>query len=121
MITRKYKSAIFSPFYFSLLQDFAIVRGNDDSTSWKGFRHKQFVYLPTASVDTTTKESLILHPGNPYYIQRSSKGLNGYVSYVYFVYKDYCPKIGVDGLAIEFIFDDSETRLIKISDIVFCG
>jgi hypothetical protein len=94
-----------------------------DSTSCNGYRHKIFKDVLDSQVDSTTKELLFSKLGKPNYIQRFYNGntKKNYVSYIYFVYKDNCPKIEVDGLAIQFIFDESESHLVEISEIMYCG
>jgi hypothetical protein len=55
-------------------------------------------------------------------IQKYSSGpRKNYVEYIYYIYKDSCPKIIVEGAAIRFLFDESESYFIKIEDHDYCG
>jgi hypothetical protein len=54
--------------------------------------------------------------GAPNYIQKYYDGVAGkdFVAYVYFIYKDRCPKWVVEATAFWFVFDEGETHLTKI-------
>ena len=44
-----------------------------------------------------------------------------YVGYIYYIYKDQCPKIDFEGSAIQFVLDESETYLVEVTEIDYCG
>ena len=67
------------------------------------------------------KAHLFSSLGYPDRIQRFSQGGKNYTGYIYYVYKDSCPKIEMEAFAIQFIFDEKEKQLLEISDIVYCG
>jgi hypothetical protein len=66
-----------------------------------------------------TKKFLFSTLGIPNLIQKYYVGYpdrKNYVEYIYYIYKDDCPKIKVAGSAIGFVFDESESYFIKIGD-----
>jgi hypothetical protein len=100
-------------------------RWKSDSNSCKGHRRLVAKNISQSKMDSISKEQLFLNLGKPNSIQKFSSGegitRRNYVGYIYFVYKDECPKIRLDGYAIQFVFDESETRLIEITGIEYCG
>ena len=61
--------------------------------------------------------------GKPNIISRYSAGYprKNFVEFIYYIYKDECPKIRVEGAAIGFVFDESESYFLKIEDHDYCG
>jgi len=94
-----------------------------DSNSCKGYRLKVFKDVLKSQIDSTSKEFIFSKFGKPNQIQKFYSGntKKSYVGYIYFVYKDRCPKIELDGFAIQFVFDESERYLVEISEIEYCG
>ncbi len=94
-----------------------------DSNSCNGYRSsvwKQFLHVKP---DSTSKETILLKLGTPNKIQKlySGSANKNYVSYVYYVYMDACPTIDMDGIAVEFIFDEQERFLLEITEVSYCG
>lgn len=98
-------------------------RWKEDSTSCKGYRMSVAREVLNTQYDRIKKEFIILNLGKPNYVQEFFSGNTGktYVSYIYYVYKDNCPVISVEGYAIQFVLDESETYLVEITDIEYCG
>jgi hypothetical protein len=94
-----------------------------DSNSCNGYRAKEIEEILVSQIDSVSKEFILSNLGKPNSIQKFYSGTSkkNYVGYIYFVYKDNCPKISVEGYAIQFIFDETETYLIKIDEIEYCG
>lgn len=94
-----------------------------DSNSCNGYRFSVCKDIFTARIDSVSKESIFLQLGKPNITQKFYSGTTNknYVSYIYYLYKDQCPKIEVEGLAVEFIFDEFEHHLIKITEVDYCG
>jgi hypothetical protein len=94
-----------------------------DSNSCKGYRLKVAESLTKAQKDSISKDFLFSKLGKPNIIQRFSSGYprKDYVEYIYYIYKDNCPKINVEGASIGFVFDKTETYFIRIDDHDYCG
>lgn len=94
-----------------------------DSSSCLGLRQKIYKPILHSRPDSITKEQLFQKLGKPNRIQKFYSGTTNknYVEYIYYVYKDQCPKISVEGYAIGFIFDESEINLVEIADHEYCG
>jgi len=61
--------------------------------------------------------------GKPNFIEKYLKGYpvnKNYVEFIYFIYKDNCPEIQLEGMGIGFVFDETETYFIKIDHHDFC-
>jgi len=76
-----------------------------------------------ARPDSINKGFLFSILGRPnrtekYYIGYPER--KNYVEYIYYIYKDDCPKMRAVGAAIGFVFDESESFFIKIEDIDYC-
>ena len=77
-----------------------------------------------ARPDPITKKFLFSTLGKPNLIQKYYVGYpdkKNYVEYIYYIYKDDCPKIQFEGTAIGFVFDESETYFIKMEHHDYCG
>ncbi|OJW34288.1 MAG: hypothetical protein BGO54_02020 [Sphingobacteriales bacterium 46-32] len=94
-----------------------------DSNSCNGYRCSVWKKLLHVKTDYVSKDAILLKLGNPNRIQKLYKGSTNknYVSYTYYVYKDACPNIDVDGIAIEFVFDELEQFLLEITEVFYCG
>lgn len=94
-----------------------------DSNSCKGYRQTVARELLNSQTDTASKQFIFSYLGTPNKIQKFFDGNTGknYVGYIYYTYKDSCPKIHFEGYAIQFVFDESETHLIEIKEILYCG
>ena len=94
-----------------------------DSSSCLGLRIKIYESVLNSKPDSLSREKLFSELGKPNQIQRFYSGVTrrNYVEYIYYVYKDQCPKISLAGYAIGFVFDESETILIEIVDHDYCG
>jgi len=78
----------------------------------------------SAQTDSITKEFIFSTLGRPNKTQRYSGGYpkrQDYVEYIYYIYKDECPKINVEGTAIGFVFDETETFFVRMEDHDYCG
>ena len=95
----------------------------NDSNSCKGYRLTVAQTILRSQIDSLSKRKLYLKLGKPNRIQKFYSGVTNknYVGYIYYTYKDNCPKITLDGRAIQFVFDESETTLLEITEIEFCG
>ncbi|MFD2919201.1 hypothetical protein ACFS6H_05705 [Terrimonas rubra] len=94
------------------------------STSCKGDRLKLVQLFQNARPDSISKNYLFNTLGKPNIIQRYSVGYpinKNYVQFIYYIYKDDCPEINVEGKAIGFVFDELETNFIRIEDHDYCG
>jgi hypothetical protein len=80
-------------------------------------------WLTKAKIDSISKDFLFAKLGQPNKIQKYSAGYprKDYVEYIYYIYKDDCPKIRIEGAAIGFVFDETETLFIRIDDHDYCG
>jgi hypothetical protein len=94
-----------------------------DSNSSKGYRLKVAESLTKAQTDSISKEFLFSTLGIPNKIQKYASGYprKKYVEYIYYIYKDNCPKIDIAGADIGFVFDESETFFVKTEDHDYCG
>jgi hypothetical protein len=92
-----------------------------DSTSCLGLRQSHFRPLRHSVIDTVDKNFLFSKLGSPNKIQKFSQGGKNFIGYIYYVYKDNCPKVQLEAFAIQFIFDEFEKHLLEISDIDYCG
>jgi hypothetical protein len=95
-----------------------------DSNSCKGNRLTLSRLFSNARPDSISKAFLFSTLGKPNRIQKYYIGYperKNYVEYIYFIYKDDCPKIRVEGASIGFVFDESETFFVKIEDHDYCG
>jgi hypothetical protein len=94
-----------------------------DSSSCLGLRFKVYNILLKSKPDSLKKTTLFGALGKPNRISRFYSGVTkkSYVEYIYYTYKDECPKIGVEGRAIGFVFDEDEIELIEIVQHEFCG
>jgi hypothetical protein len=95
-----------------------------DSTSCGGNRLRLARLFPSARPDSISKVFLFSTLGKPNSIQRYYVGYpdgKRYVEYIYFIYKDDCPKIHARGAAIGFVFDESESYFIRIEEHEYCG
>lgn len=95
-----------------------------DSGSCKGDRIKLVSILKTAKPDAISKDYLFRTLGQPNKIQKIFVGYpvnKHFVQYIYYTYKDDCPKIFFEGYGIIFFFDVTETHFIKLEDIEYCG
>lgn len=94
-----------------------------DSNSCNGYRCSVWKKLLHVKTDYVSKDVILLKLGNPNRIQKLYKGSTNknYVSYTYYFYKDACPNIEVDGIAIEFVFDEQEQFLLEITEVSYCG
>lgn len=95
-----------------------------DSNSCKGDRLNLAQYFKNAQPDSISKAFLFATLGKPNLIQKYYVGYpvrKSYVEYIYYIYKDDCPKIYLTGAAIGFVFDESETYFIKVEDHDYCG
>jgi hypothetical protein len=95
-----------------------------DSNSCKGDRLKLARLFSNARPDSITKKFLFSTLGQPNLIQKYFVGYpyrKNYVEYIYYIYKDDCPKMKASGAAIGFVFDESETYFIRMDDHDYCG
>jgi hypothetical protein len=95
-----------------------------DSNACKGRRLELSRLFSNARSDSITKSFLFIALGKPNRVQKFYVGYpynKNYVEYIYYIYKDDCPKIKVAGASIGFVFDESETYFIKIEDHDYCG
>jgi hypothetical protein len=95
-----------------------------DSNSCRGDRLQLSQLLVNAKPDSITKRFLFSTLGKPNLIKKYYVGYpdrKNYVEYIYYIYKDDCPKIFLEGSAIGFIFDESERYFIRIEDHYYCG
>jgi hypothetical protein len=95
-----------------------------DSNSCKGDRSKLAGLFLNAQPDSITKKFLFSILGKPNLIQKYHVGYpenKNYVEYIYYIYMDNCPKIKVEGAAIGFVFDESETYFKGIENHEYCG
>lgn len=94
-----------------------------DSSSCLGLRIKIYETVLNSKPDSLSKNKLFRELGNPNKIQRFYSGVTrrNYVEYIYYVYKDQCPKIFLEGYAVGFVFDETETTLVEIVDHEYCG
>lgn len=95
-----------------------------DSNACKGNRLELARLFSNAIPDLITKSFLFTTLGKPNLIQKYYVGYphrKNYVEYIYYIYKDDCPKINVAGASIGFVFDESETFFIKIENHDYCG
>ena len=77
-----------------------------------------------ARPDSVTKKFLFSTLGAPNQVQKFSKGYpdnRNYVEYIYYIYRDDCPKTRVVAAAIGFVFDENETYLVRIEDHDYDG
>ena len=79
--------------------------------------------LLKAKPDPLMKTTLFRALGKPNRISRFYSGLTkkNYVEFLYYTYKDECPKIVLEGRAIGFVFDEDENELIEIVEHEYCG
>lgn len=108
---------------FTELLDQISTQWKQDSTTCKGYRFSVRKRLLETKIDSVGKTFLLSKLGNPYRIQKFYNGNTdkNYVSYIYYVFKDECPKIYGEALAIQFIFDEFERTLVDIAEILYCG
>src|SRR5438034_6623010 len=95
-----------------------------DSNACKGERVTLARLFSNTQPDSITKGFLFSTLGKPNRIQKYYMGYphrKNYVEYIYYIYKDDCPKIKVAGASIGFVFDESESQFIKIEDHDYCG
>ncbi|MEI9807992.1 MAG: hypothetical protein WDO16_09020 [Bacteroidota bacterium] len=94
-----------------------------DSNSCKGYRQKVVKDILKCQIDAVNKNQIFLQLGKPNQTQKFYRGNTdkNYVGYIYYVYIDNCPKITVDGYAIQFVFAESENTLLEITEINYCG
>lgn len=95
-----------------------------DSNSCKGDRLQLARLFSNARLDSITKKFLLSTLGQPNLTQRYSVGypeIKNYVEYIYYIYKDDCPKMKAAAAAIGFVFDESETYFIKMEDHDYCS
>lgn len=96
-----------------------------DSSSCNGFRRSTERLLVNCSIDFVNKDFLLKELGKPDYIQKFLSGIGNkranYVGYRYYIYKDSCPQIAFESWLLEFIFDESQTRVLEVKMIHTCG
>src|SRR5688572_21861088 len=63
-----------------------------DSSSCLGLRQKHFESLRHSVVDSVNKDFLISNLGIPNRVQKFYQGGKNFVGYIYYIYKDKCPK-----------------------------
>ena len=93
-----------------------------DSLSCNGYRLSVAEQILKSKVDSIGKIYLISTIGQPNKVQKFYSGVTNknYVGYIYYIYKDNCPKIDVESAAIQFVFDESEKYLIEVNQIEYC-
>lgn len=108
---------------FTSLLDQISTQWKQDSTSCKGYRNSVSKLLLETKIDSVDKNFLLSRLGKPDRIEKFYSGNThkNYVSYIYYVYKDACPKLGYLAFAIQFIFDEFERSLVGIDEIEYCG
>jgi hypothetical protein len=95
-----------------------------DSNSCKGNRLKLAGHFSGYVTDSITRDYLFSTLGKPNQIQEYIGGYperKHYVEYIYFIYKDNCPNIRVEGASIGFVFDETEIYFIRIDHHDYCG
>jgi hypothetical protein len=95
-----------------------------DSNACKGNRLTLSKLFSSAKTDSISKSFLFAKLGKPNLIQKYYVGYperKNYVEYIYYIYKDDCPKIKVAGAAIGFVFDETETFFVRLEDHDYCG
>src|SRR5688572_14509366 len=78
------------------------IQWKKDSNSCIGYRQKVVNDILKCQIDEVSKNQIILQLGTPNKIQKFYSGNTNknYVGYIYYIYKDNCPKITLDGQAI---------------------
>jgi hypothetical protein len=74
--------------------------------------------LRHSAIDSVDKNFLFSKLGNPNKIQKFSQGGKNYIGYIYYVYKDNCPKVQLEAFAIQFIFDEFENNYLKYQTLI---
>jgi hypothetical protein len=94
-----------------------------DSTSCLGLRYRVYQSILKSKPDFLIKEQLFKKLGTPNITRKYFSGITkkNYVEHIYYIYKDNCPKINVEGYGIGFIYDELETGLLEIELCEFCG
>ena len=94
-----------------------------DSNSCKGYRLNVSKAVLACKPDSISKAFLLSKLGKPNYTQKFFSGITkkNYVAYVYYIYMDTCPKMRVEGKAIVFAFDETESYLVEIEERDYCG
>jgi hypothetical protein len=95
-----------------------------DSTACKGNRLPLSRLFSNAKTDSISKAFLFTTLGKPNLIQKYFVGYperRNYVEYIYYIYKDECPKIKIEGAAIGFVFDETEMFFVRMEDHDYCG
>ena len=93
-----------------------------DSNSCKGYRLKVAESFKNVKIDSITKNFLFSTLGKPNNISKYYRCCSdgNYVEYIYYIYKDDCPRIYAAGAGIGFVFDETESYFIKIEDHDYC-
>ena len=93
-----------------------------DSLSCQGYRKSVALEVLKSKLDQVSKSQLISQLGFPNKKQKFYDGVKDkdFVGFIYYVYMDQCPKIKVEGYAIQFIFDEYENFLVEINEIDYC-
>lgn len=95
-----------------------------DSTSCKGDRLRLANLFQNVQSDSISKSFLFQTLGKPNITQKYRQGYpvnKNYMEFIYYIYKDECPQIRLEGTAIGFVFDESETHFIRIEVHDYCG
>jgi hypothetical protein len=105
----------------------AIVEVSDlwklDSLSCKGYRGKIAKKLFDARNDSVKGKQIFKYLGKPNHSGHVFLGNvhKTFALYTYYVYRDNCPKVMVEGLGIEFLVDEIDDSVFEVSEINWCG
>ncbi len=95
----------------------------EDSTACLHKRIPLAKILAKATLEPLTQENIIQKLGKPNRFQRFYNGMDNkyYIELIYYVFKDDCPKIKVEGWSIGFLFKENESGLLEIAFHDYCG
>ncbi len=88
-----------------------------DSNSCKGYRISKADLILKSKIDSITSQYLFSHLGKPNKVQKFYSGITNknYIGYIYYIYKDACPKINFEGEAIQFVFEIDDIYLSEVT------
>jgi hypothetical protein len=94
-----------------------------DSNSCNGFRKSVVLKIMNAKTDVISKRFLQETLGPPNSIQQSFRGeeMKRYEEYIYFIYKERCPELGIEAASILFIFEEGKDIFIGLDLREYCG